>query len=233
MGKALYLNTDNNAFPTTDEGGKNMKSMKKCLRMLLPVLLTVCLLTGCAQAEKTEGDDLTPYRAALMNETEIPIVYYGGDQGTARLEDAFPDLDASFPRFALADVDGDGLREIVLEINVGDNAYYGFLVLGTREDGVQAYEFSVRGLADLKADGTASWSDGAADNGFGRVTFEDDGYTFANIAHSAMEEDGVHYYAGETPIDEKEFNRLLDEQDEKPDAEWQPFTAENIAALFS
>lgn len=210
-----------------------MKSMKKRLWMLLLVLLTACLLTGCVQAEKAEGDDLTPYRAALMNETEIPIVYYGGDQGTVRLEDAFPGLDASFPRFALADVDGDGMREIVLEISVGESADYGFLVLDAREDGVRAYELSYRGLMDLKADGTASWSDGAADNGFGRVVFADDGYTFADIAHSATEADGVHYYAGETPIDEAEFNRLLDEQDEKTDVEWRPFTAEAITALFS
>lgn len=210
-----------------------MKSMKKRLWMLLLVLLAACLLTGCAQAEKAEEDDLTPYRAALMNETEIPIVYYGGDQGTVRLEDAFPSLDASFPRFALADVDGDGQREIVLEINAGENADYGYLVLDAREDGVRSYELSYRGLMDLKADGTASWSDGAADNGFGRVAFTDDGYTFADIAHSALEADGVHYYAGETPIDEAEFNRLLDEQDEKTDVEWQPFTAEAITALFS
>ena len=215
-----------------------MKSMEKCFRMLLLALLTVCLLTGClltgcAQAEKAEEDDLSPYRAALMNETEIPIVYYGGDQATARLEDSFPDLDASFPRFALADVDGDGTREIVLEITAGENAGYGFLVLDAREDGVWAYEFSYRGLMNLKADGTASWSDGAADNGFGRVAFTEDGYTFADIARSVLEEDDVHYYAGEEPIDEAEFNRLLDEQDQKPDAEWQPITEENMAALFS
>lgn len=207
--------------------------MEKRLWMLLLVLLTACLLTGCAQAEKAEEDDVAPYRAALMNETEIPIVYYGGDQDVTRLEDSFPGLDASFPRFALADVDGDGKREIVLEISAGENADYGYLVLDAREDGVRAYELSYRGLMDLKADGTASWSDGAADNGFGHVLFADDGYTFADIAHSAMEADGVHYYAGETPIDEAEFNRLLDEHDQKPDAEWQPFTAEAITALFS
>ena len=207
----------------------------KGIKRILPVLLAVLLLTGCVRAEKAEEDAFGLYRQALRNETEISFVYYGGEQGTAKLENGFPWLDnVSFPRFALADVDKDGKKEVVVEISPNGGVYYGFLILRMLDSRVIGYELSYRGLTELKEDGTASHANTADDYGFGYLVLEsDEDYGFAPIAYRIPDtEKNAGFYAHGEPISQDEYDRLQAEQDQKEPAQWYDLTEENIESLI-
>lgn len=138
-------------------------------------------------------------------------------------------------RFALLDLDGDALPEVVIELS--DVYPYYYQVLRYEDGAVYEYMLFLRQFTDLKEDGTFSWSSSAAENGFGRLRFDGGEFTIENIAHISGGLDGeefvVTYYIGGEPVTEEEYDAFATRQLEKPDAPWLDFTQENIDAVFS
>ena len=137
----------------------------------------------------------------------------------------------SFPRFTIADVDQDGNDEIVLAMTVGNNEYYGYLVLKNADGTVWGYEVYYRAMLSLKADGTFSFSSGALDNGFGYKIPEGDRFHSVGLAESVSSYDNIEYFLNGKKVSESVYRDAIKGQMQKPDAIWYDLTNENLLAI--
>lgn len=141
------------------------------------------------------------------------------------------DTTATVPKFAIVDLDGDGMNEIVLWIRY----FYdeGFEVLHYREGEVYGYHFWYRAFMNLKADGTFIGSGGAADTSIMSMKFTEDGYVIDTLYQShGIDAHTVQYYANGEPISEEEFDEAEERQDEKPDVVWYERNEDNVNLAF-
>ena len=153
-------------------------------------------------------------------------IYHIGDQ-------CFDRLNVTFPRFAIADVDQDTNDEIVLAMTVGDDEYYGYLVLKSADSTVWGYEIYYRSMLSLKADGTFSFSSGAADNGFGYLNPEGDLIFLVELAESISDNESVSYFLKGKKVSERLYRDAITMQDQKPDAIWYDLTDENVLSVMN
>ncbi len=123
-------------------------------------------------------------------------------------------------QYALADVDQDGADEMILSIGLENDPYYGYVVLDDQHGTVFGYDIVYRALMDLKADGSFSFSSGAADSGFGYFELGAAGYRTLKTAYSESTPEGVRYVSHGAQTDEKQYRQLCDHQAEKQSAVW-------------
>ncbi len=139
-------------------------------------------------------------------------------------------------RFAVVDLDGDGVNEVVLEIYVGEwPAEYEILHLHNGE--VRLYSVVAKGMCDLKTDGTHGWLDGVTHSGYCRITgFTDETYDLECDDFLYYEYDFdthiMSYYIDHQPVSERAFNKAEEEQRNKPDVEWRDFAGADFSAYF-
>lgn len=139
-------------------------------------------------------------------------------------------------RFAVVDLDGDGVNEAVLEICLGEwPAEYEILHLRNGE--VRLYSVVAKGMCDLKTDGTHGWLDGVTHSGYCRITgFTDETYDLECDDFLYYETDFdthiVSYYIDHQPVSERAFNKAEEEQWNKPDVEWHDFAGADFSLYF-
>jgi hypothetical protein len=88
----------------------------------------------------------------------------------------------------------------------------------------------------LKADGTFSFSGGAADSGFGRLDFEGDSCETVKITYCESGGDPstqLSYFVNNQSASEKDYQSAVSKQNEKESVTWFDFTVENIEAKLS
>lgn len=113
----------------------------------------------------------------------------------------------SLPKFAVVDMDGDELPEVVYQR--GD--YMGFIVLRYKDGDIYGYDVNYRGLTGLKKDGSYSMSGGSSNTSVGKMRFL--GKLFdTDIKFSSVEQESVSYYLNGKEIDEVTFNQLREKK---------------------
>lgn len=176
--------------------------------------------------------DLKPYQLVLNNEAPF---FSTSDRANLYLGQLNGGVDGSmtFTQFAVVDLDADSMVEIVVQLSVNGNVYYGYEVLDAREGKVYGYDLVYRALEDLKADGTFSYASGAFDTGFGTLKMSDNEYNIESIAYSELADNGnVYYYSSGMPITDEMYRQLCNIQEKKAAVTWYEFTDENIEKLF-
>lgn len=138
-------------------------------------------------------------------------------------------------KFASADLDGDGAPEAVLWLQVNENDAYGFEILRQQSGQIYGYTLPYRSFMDLKLDGSFSFSSGAADSGFGTLSFSDKAYTvneitYSQSAYDANNELTVSYFVNGQAASEAEYLAAVEKQNGKENVSWYDFTDENIAS---
>ena len=153
-----------------------------------------------------------------------------------------------FNAFAVADLDGDGVPEISVEI-VFNDAVKSYLLLHYRDGMVYGHSASYRGHMDLKTDGTFSWSSGAFDNGTGRCDFTGRTYTVGDrmiykswtieeityCQSGGYDEDGnliKTFYVDRQPVSVEKYIEAEKLERAKPNAPWYALTEENIQTMI-
>lgn len=134
-------------------------------------------------------------------------------------------------RFALVDLDGDGVEELVLDyVNLGNG---GTVELFHWMDGeVLGYYKVGRGFGNPKTDGAYTGSDGASTGyllrilSFDRNGFEEEITAFYDDYYGTFELRG-------RPSTEREVMALFDQQSAKEDVAWHDLNDANIEAVFS
>lgn len=139
-------------------------------------------------------------------------------------------------KFTCADLDGDGAPEAILWLQVNENDAYGFEVLRRQQNGqIDGYTLPYRSFMDLKTDGTFSFSSGAADSGFGSISFSDKAYTinettYSQSAYDSNNELTISYFVNGQTASEAEYLAAVEKQNGKESVLWYDFTTENIAS---
>lgn len=138
---------------------------------------------------------------------------------------AVAEAEVSISSYALADLDGNGIPELLLGIVFNDEFAYGTLVL-RYGDGVTGYEFTYRQLMDIKQDGTFHFSGGAADNGIARLRFTDDGWEYNVLGGVESSGEEITYFWDGQQVDQGTYNDHVDTHYFKPDAVRTPYPGE-------
>lgn len=148
-------------------------------------------------------------------------------------------LPAEVTSFALFDLDGDGLSEVILNMDVLKIKDFGSLILRYEDGAVKGYNFWPRAFGDLKVDGTFWFSNGAFDHGFAKMDFSDSShYWTKDVCYSKStdyDEDGnfqICYYYDGNRITEEAFQQYIQTYDDTEDVTYMDFTRANIKALF-
>lgn len=138
--------------------------------------------------------------------------------------------------FAVLDMDGDKVPEVVLELSVGDAPEF-YEVLHHMNGVVYGYLIVYRGLEELKADGTFHFSSGAADNGWGKLKFESNDFKTDALGYSKSSQGDanltISYFINDKPVTKESFDSFINEQSGKKDAVWYEFSQENIETELS
>ncbi len=207
--------------------------MKKSLRIL--VLLLICALLTCC-SEKDGGDESaelpeTADRLASSLAVTAPVDFdlmkvtepeTGESKLLSELLGGEPARTVS--AYTLVDLNSDGEEELILRLAVGANEDYGFMILHKEGELLFAKELSYRSFYELKADGSFVYSSGVANNGIGRLTFAEGGYTLIPLARCESEDNQqVDYFIGDAAVTKEEFEAYRTAQSEKEGAEWNPY----------
>ena len=179
------------------------------------------------------------FKSVLQNKTEFFNTDY---KKNAYLKDFLTNngvYETTFKlkHFAVLDMDGDKIPEVVLELTPGDYVDF-YEVLHYLNGKVYGHIYGIRSLGDIKADGTFAWAGSAAYNGYGKLKFKSDGsVTTDNIGyHDSKNNNGVvttTSFINNQSVTEKAYEAFIKEQDGKKKATFYDFSQENIEKELS
>lgn len=132
---------------------------------------------------------------------------------------------ATVPGYAVLDLDGDGAVEAVLQINIGEDNTWGYLILSCQNERVCGYSVWMRAMLDLKENGLFWSSSGAAEGGISQMSFENGALSITPLIYSELTYDEagqavVTYYAYGEQISEAEYQSLNAEFDASANVSW-------------
>ena len=175
--------------------------------------------------------------SALYDEVEVIDTGLGMTDVLSKLVAATsPDVEMEITNLAAVDLDGDGVRELLLLIETPGTVYGTKILRYNAGDGqIYAYDLWYRAFKDVKTDGTFAYSGGAADNGFGRISFTADGYEVEKITYSESLYPGheVNCYVNGEPATEQEFIDAFALWQETPGVTWAEYDPVNALRLLT
>ena len=174
--------------------------------------------------------------AALGDRVEIVDTGLGMTDVLSNLVEAIsPDVEMEITNLAAVDLDGDGVKELLLLIETPGTVYGTKILRYNAGDGqIYAYVLWYRAFMDVKTDGTFAYSGGAADNGFGRISFTADGYEVEKITYSESRypDHEVNCYVNGEPATEQEFVNAFAAWQETPGVTWIEYDPVNALRLL-
>lgn len=145
---------------------------------------------------------------------------------------AVSEVDVSITKYATADLDADGVPELLLWITINETNDYGVLVL-QYDRGVTGYEFAYRQMADIKTDGTFHYSCGASNHGVARLKFADSGWEYVIIGGLEEVDSVTSFFWNGEIVSEDVFWVCFEAQSEKENVEWHPYPADSYELSFA
>ena len=190
------------------------------------------------ETDKLAAAALKAYQSVLKNET---IFLSANNMKHYRLNyfnywEPSGDQPVTVSRFAVVDMDNDGVPEVVLALT---NGYDGaFEVLRYNDYGVTGFYFVFRALLNLSQNGTFMGSGGADDCSYHRLSFpQKDVFEKETLAYSKSGQDNrgnptISYFIGDTKVTEEVFN-AFEESLPNNNVVWYDFTEANIQKALS
>ena len=213
-----------------------MKTSKKIAAVCLVLLSLIFVLVGCKESKSpdassapasstvapdTREDAIEAFKKVLKNEepvyyemTEISVLL----KETGYMKDDTMEIAVEF--FAVVDFEGDGVPEMVLSRKPDDNR----LLLQYRNGKVHAVTRPLRGMNELKQDGSFYASNSATQTEIQKLYFELG--EFETIVLASVN-DGKYTVDGKDAT-KSEYEAIEKEQDEKDNVVWNDFTDANL-----
>lgn len=184
---------------------------------------------------------MSAYKSVLQNKAEFFSTDANKNLNITQLNQAVSNdssVTAKATKLAIVDLENDGTPEVILWLVVNNDDYYGFEVLRYQDGVVYGYTLWYRAFMELKADGTFSFSGGAADYGFGTVKFTQKAYSVDKISYcesgyDSKNNQSVSYFVEHGSATEDDFLSAIKKQSGKAEAEWYGFTDDNIETMLS
>lgn len=190
-----------------------------------------------ATAKLNKQAALEAYQAVLTNKKE----FQSTDNRKSKLLNDFLSNNevygttTAIDRFAVVDMDDDGVPELVLALTVENETDF-TEVMRYRDGEVYGFFFGKDQIVELKNDGSYRWlSGGITDNGYARLTFKADAAEPENLAHlesrpldDASTTFAAAYYIKDETVTKERYAAFVTEQDAKPDVNWHQLTKANI-----
>ena len=185
---------------------------------------------------------LNAYKSVLQGKADFCEAY---DKKNMRLSQFYQtfNADGTHPtnafKFAVIDLDFDGIPEVVLWLLVGGLDNVAFEVLRYHDGVVYGYMLYYRSFSNIKEDGTFSFSSNAGNGGFGTLEFTDNDCSIKKITYAETDMSSpiyplpTSYFVNYESSTEAAFNLAIKEQNEKADATWYDFTDDNIESVLS
>ena len=229
--------------------------MKNRFCILFITMLLILVMAGCkntgesspapsdnsSPSTQSDASPMSTYKSVLQNKTQFFSTDAKKNLNISQLNQAVSDDDSvkvKAIKLAIADLENDEIPEVILWLDVNTNEYYGFEVLRYRDGVVYEYTLPYKSFMDLKDDGTFSFSSGAADSGFGKVKFTENGYSIDKITYSESSDNSgnnqiTSYFVNNQSASEEDFLSAINKQSDKTAITWYDFTDENIEKLLS
>ena len=194
--------------------------------------------TAEPQTPSDHESAVTPYQAILLNNAAF---FSTDNKKEVFLNDFLTNKELygtifKTSRFAVLDMDGDKSPEVVLELTVENNPEF-YEILHMVDGKVYGYNIVYRGLEWLKADGTFYYSNGAADNGYGKLKFQSNTYETDTLGYmesaQTIDDMTISYFIDNKPVTEESYDSFTKEQAEKEDVVWLEFSQKNIETALS
>lgn len=181
----------------------------------------------------SDTDVLSPiqtFKAVLLNERTLlctdksPYNNLDHEWNGYLNELAYDSNPIKTPQFAVVDLDGDGVSEVVLAIE----DYNGFIILRYKESKVFGFIVSYRSMYNLKADGSFMTSSSSSNTSVSKMLFIGDTFFQDDMINSVGETPDIPYFIHDKPIDKDTFDKHLDLFDSLPDVEWHDYSNQAI-----
>lgn len=226
------------------------------MKFIISLILCAALalpLTGCVRREKSpdivpgfthsiaEDAPAAPNPALLALRAvaagELPFTA-GSDNGQLRVENGrIPnshDIPTELTMMTLVDLDGDGRRELILQVYPSDTRdYFGYWILRYQDGSVLGCYLTFRNFDVLKTDGSFSCNEDRF-YGAGTLRFTADGWEmdYDVLTQITFDEKGFRVSESSTiggqSVTSEEASAVYDRQYEKPNAHWYAFSPENF-----
>ena len=136
---------------------------------------------------------------------------------------------------AAADLDNDGIREVVLRLNTviaPSASVTGYKVLHYRDGVIYGYAFDTTAFNQLKEDGTCSYSNSGDDYGWYTLSFSDQGYKLYPFTYRVpgTEVEGL-YYVKKEPASKEAFLEAIQQLYKKHNAQWFECDSGGLSAI--
>ena len=132
------------------------------------------------------------------------------------------------PQFAVVDLDGDNVLDVVLAIE----NYTGFVILRYKDGKVYGNIVSYRAMMSLKTDGSFMSSGGASDNSIGKMLFIGDVFFLDEKIRSVGGANIDLYYIRDNSIDKDIWEECLSLFYRLPDVDWHDYSEEVIEQVL-
>ncbi len=149
---------------------------------------------------------------------QMPIFYA---QKEIVLANWLEDYELHIASYANIDMDGDSVKETVLQLARAQGGYQDFLILRKDGDTARAYHISQPQFSDLKADGTFTYDAIYHQSYISRMSFDKDVWAIKSLACRAIADDGsVSYVIEEQRVTSAEFEAFMSTQAQKAEPTW-------------
>ena len=181
--------------------------------------VTVPINDGSWEEAKTKFESILSGESVFLDRDtaeDVTIQQYCESFGAAS------EVNVSITKYTTADLDADGIPELLLWITINDVNDYGVLVL-RYGGGATGYTFAYRQMADIKTDGTFHYSGGASNHGTARLKFGDFGWEYVIIGDVEEADSVTSFFWNGEPVAEDVFWVCFEDQSQKENVEWHPY----------
>lgn len=183
------------------------------------------------------GSGVRAYQDVLLGNTPFLYVDGSGQEVPTFLPDiplAFSPYSsyATVTEFAVLDLDGDGSREVVLQVTDVANDMGGYVVLRQEGNKIRGYPSHWRTFWQLKTDGTFTYSSlTGTEEGVASARFSEEGLMLETHIRCTLDPGDTAYEIDHQPASEAQYEAALEAQAQKPDAAWHELNEANINLL--
>lgn len=169
------------------------------------------IVTGnqTASENSTVSDIQESNETILMQVLESKVPFYSESSGESSTlaeycgeENARLGFEVAITRYALVDMDGDGIQEAVVDFRFGENSQVMCMVLkwDSNSETVYGTEFYYRQMNQIKEDGSFAYSGGGDNDGWAKLRWENSAWVKENVESSDHKTD-VQLYSYPPALD--------------------------------